>query len=67
VDQTQPPLAWRKSRLCGNGSCVEVAKANGVYLVRDSKLTQSPVLSFTDSEWNAFAHGMRTGDFDFDS
>jgi hypothetical protein len=66
VNQGQSQVAWRKSRFCGSGACVEVAKADGSYLVRDSKVSQSPVLTFTESEWDAFARGLRAGDFVFD-
>jgi hypothetical protein len=66
VDQSQSPLVWRKSRSCGNAACVEVAKTGGSYFVRDSKVAHSPVLEFTESEWDAFARGVRSGDFDFD-
>jgi Domain of unknown function (DUF397) len=65
VDQSPTPPTWRKSRYCGSAACVEVAKVDGSYLVRDSKIPHSPVLSFTESEWDAFARGMRAGDFDF--
>lgn len=48
------------------GGCVEVADcADGSRLVRDSKRGGSgAVLSFTASEWAAFAKGVRAGEFD---
>ena len=37
---------WRKSQRCSGGACVEVAKVDGGYLVRDSKNPTGAVLSF---------------------
>jgi hypothetical protein len=54
---------WRKSTASQNGDCVEVAFSGGSVLVRDSKDAQSPVLSFTSSEWVAFLAGARNGEF----
>jgi hypothetical protein len=66
VDQTESLLDWRRSQFCGGGACVEVARSNDSYFVRDSKTVQSPVLRFTEAEWRAFAQGMRAGDFNFE-
>jgi hypothetical protein len=60
---------WRKSTYSGNGgACVEVADnlvaEHGIVLVRDSKDTTGPVLTFTRSEWTAFLHGTTAGEFD---
>lgn len=59
-------LAWRKARACSTGACVEVAKANDTYMMRDSKDPQGPVLQFTPAEWAAFVGGVTAGDFRFD-
>jgi len=56
---------WRKSRRCSGGACVEVAKVDDVYLVRDSKNPDGAVLSFTDQEWAGFVEGVEAGDFRF--
>jgi hypothetical protein len=47
-----------------NGNCVELAPltAGGV-AVRDSKDPQGPMLTFTRTEWQAFAAGMAAGEF----
>ncbi len=66
MDQIESLLDWRRSQFCGGGACVEVARSNGSYFVRDSKTAQSPVLRFTEAEWRAFAQGMRAGDFNFE-
>lgn len=57
---------WRKSSRSGGGdNCVEVALAEGSAVgVRDSKNPTGPILAFTLMEWDAFTHGVRTGEFD---
>jgi hypothetical protein len=49
-------LNWRKSSYSGGngGSCVEVAAADYV-LIRDSKNTDGPKLTFNREAWSAFA------------
>jgi hypothetical protein len=56
---------WRKSSRCGSGTCVEVAKMDDTYLIRDSKNPEGAALSFTPAEWNAFVEGMAAGEFRF--
>jgi hypothetical protein len=61
--------AWRKSSYSGNngGQCVEVALHAGSApecLVRDSKDPAGPVLTFTLSQWRAFAARVKAGVFD---
>jgi len=56
---------WRKSARCGSSACVEVAKVDDVYLVRDSKNPNGAVLSFTEREWAAFVEGVEAGEFRF--
>lgn len=57
--------AWRKSSRCGNATCVEVAKVEDQYLIRDSKNPDAAALSFTEEEWNAFVAGVTAGEFRF--
>lgn len=59
---------WRKSTHSNNGGdCVEVAvnlaTADDVVLVRDSKNPTGPVLRFTRAEWTAFLAGANDGEF----
>ncbi|MFD0883027.1 DUF397 domain-containing protein [Streptosporangium algeriense] len=67
---------WRKSFLGGNGpDCVEVATvdtiqdqagaaADRLFLVRDSKDSDSPVLAFAPSEWAEFLDAIKSGGLD---
>ncbi|GAA3111595.1 DUF397 domain-containing protein [Streptosporangium carneum] len=67
---------WNKSSLSGNGSnCVEVAAvdttqdqagavADRLFLVRDSKDSEGPVLVFAPSEWAEFLSVIKGGGFD---
>ncbi|GAA3508194.1 hypothetical protein FHR32_000912 [Streptosporangium album] len=66
---------WHKSSLSGNGqNCVEIAladtphpgadpapDADRLFLVRDSKDPDGPVLSFTPAEWDAFLTTIKNG------
>lgn len=60
VENTQ----WRRSSYCGSSACVEVAKVDGNYHVRDSKDPDGAVLTFTAAEWAAFKSGVRDCEFD---
>jgi hypothetical protein len=58
------PLAWRKSSYSGGGSgsenCVEVAiLADSGHAVRDSTISDGPVLATTPQEWAAFIEGVK--------
>lgn len=55
---------WRKSTFSGNGQCVEVARDNGMVLLRDSKDPRSSRLAFTPAEWAAFTAGVKAEEFD---
>lgn len=51
---------WQRSRRCGpdQGDCVEINVGRpGLVAIRDSKLTDSPVLVFGTAEWEAFQRG----------
>ncbi|WP_127500091.1 DUF397 domain-containing protein [Actinoplanes solisilvae] len=56
---------WRKSSRCSSGTCVEVAKVDGQYLVRDSKNPELPAHAFTEAEWLAFVAGVKADEFVF--
>ena len=64
-NSTEQP-AWRKSSRCGNTTCVEVAKIDGGYLIRDSKNPGQEPLSFTEDELTVFAAAFAAGEFRFE-
>jgi hypothetical protein len=61
---TPPSSGWKKSSFSGANGCVEVLLERRHILVRDSKDTPGPVLTFTPVEWAAFIGGVRNGEFE---
>ena len=57
-------MHWRRAARCDTGTCVEVARLDDVYLIRNSRDPEGVTLTFTALEWQAFAAGIRAGDFD---
>ncbi|MFE4527131.1 DUF397 domain-containing protein [Streptomyces anulatus] len=55
-------LTWNtpEASTNGTGDCLETARVEGGYLVRNSNMPGT-VLPFTDSEWAAFAQAVRNG------
>lgn len=63
MDNTETPLAWRRSDGCAGGDCVEVANLpDGGVAVRNSH--GGPALTFTRGEWEQFLAGAHRGEFD---
>ena len=56
-------LVWRRSSECTSGTCVEVARVPGGYLIRDTKHPESEPLSFTDDEWEVFVRAVKRDEF----
>lgn len=56
------PGTWLRSSYCGNTTCVEVLRTDGVVLVRNSADNQKPVV-FSAEEWDAFLRGVQAGEF----
>jgi hypothetical protein len=51
---------WRKSSYSANGGeCVEAADHDGLVLTRDSKLSDSPVLTFSARDWRRFTASIK--------
>jgi len=50
----QHELVWRRARSCANNACIEVARDDGQFLVRDSKDADGAVLSFGPEAWASF-------------
>ena len=57
-------VEWRKSKRCGNAACVEVARVEDGYLVRDSKNPDLLPFFFNRAEVSAFLDGAKKGEFD---
>jgi hypothetical protein len=55
---------WRTSTYSGGNGCVEVAFADGLVAIRDTKDRRGPMLVFTAAEWEAFLAGAREGQFE---
>jgi hypothetical protein len=52
---------WRRSKACASSACVEVAEHSSAFFVRDSKNTDSSVLTFDREQWGAFITGIKAG------
>ena len=52
-------LLWRRSSACADSSCVEVAFANHVVLLRNSKYPESGTLVFSHEEWEVFTANLK--------
>jgi hypothetical protein len=56
---------WTKSSFSSGGdNCVEVAFMDGTTGVRDSKVTQGPVLAVTANAFTAFLGGVKSDGLD---
>jgi hypothetical protein len=58
-------VKWKKAQRCGTSTCVEVAKVEDEFWLRDSKDPNGPVLKFTMAEWDAFVQGVAAGEFNY--
>src|SRR5262245_6649922 len=52
---------WRTSSHCNTGGCVQVAFANSVVALRDSKNPDRGILYFTRTEWDGFLKAVKAG------
>jgi hypothetical protein len=55
---------WQRS--CTSGTCIEVAKVDGRFLIRDSKNPDVQPLSFDEGEWAAFTEAVKGDRFRFE-
>ncbi len=59
---------WRKSINSDSGGCVEVAYADGLIGVRDTKDNGTgPILAFTEHEWDCFVRGVKSDEFQIET
>lgn len=61
---SKPERKWLRAQRCTGGNCVEVAKVDDSYLVRNSR-APGVELSFSEGEWLAFVEGVKAGEFSF--
>jgi hypothetical protein len=64
VNTVPPSVTWRRSRRCETGSCVEIARIDDAFAVRDSKEVGGPILTFPPQVWASFVTAVRAGEFD---
>lgn len=57
-------LAWRIATRSAGGNCVEVAKANDLIALRNSRNPEGEVILYTAPEFAAFLDGAKKGEFD---
>jgi hypothetical protein len=63
MDQRHGRNDWRRARRCSSAACVEVAITSDSSLVRDSKVSEGPILTFGRPQWRDFISGIQSGDF----
>lgn len=64
VDERHTRLGWHRSTRCSSGGCVELARADEEFFVRDSKVSGGPILTFSRAAWGDFLAAVNAGDFD---
>lgn len=56
--------SWRTAKASGAENCVQVKSKDGLIILRNSRHTDGPFLSYTRDEWVAFLDGAKKGEFD---
>jgi Domain of unknown function (DUF397) len=56
--------AWRASRKCESGACVQVGMANEEILLRGTADPHSPRIAVSRDGWQGFVTRVKNGDFD---
>ena len=62
MDERHTQLGWHRSTRCSSGGCIELARAGGEFLVRDSKVNGGPILSFSRAAWGEFVAAVKATD-----
>jgi hypothetical protein len=57
-----PVKGWRRSRFCQGGECAEVTRLGDTIFLRGSA-DPATVVRLSAAEWQAFAQGVRSGEF----
>jgi hypothetical protein len=60
ADELPAGLVWQKStKSAGNGACVEVTLFQSLYLIRDSKHREGPILTVNVDAWRQFINSTK--------
>ncbi len=59
ADYDRPALNWRKSTQSVGNGCLEVAAADGVVFLRDSKRPDGPIVPIPAGAWFVFVAELR--------
>jgi len=54
VAEGRDELIWRKSQSCANAACIEVARDEARFLIRDSTDPDGARLAFGAEDWSLF-------------
>lgn len=60
----EPALIWRKSTRSDSGGCLEVALADGIVFLRDSKRPDGSILSIAPRAWTVLISEVRCSAID---
>lgn len=55
-------MIWLRSSTCADNACLEVARADGQALLRETR--SGGILHLTEAELDAFLAGAKLGEFD---
>ena len=60
---------WRKTSFCASNECVEVARLNGMIVLRSTNGPRGISMGarrvqYTAEEWRSFVLGVKAGEFD---
>jgi hypothetical protein len=56
--------AFRTASFCGNSECVEIAKRDGLIVLRDSAQPHGTMLHYAVGDWGSFVRKIKSGQLD---
>ena len=66
-DNIRDEPRWQRSRRCGESNCVEVARTELGFAIRDSKDPRNGALHLSPVQWAGFIDSVRAGEYDADA